>query len=63
MNGCTCDLEEGMAPDRCVFDGPQPVSDCGIAMRMMREGKGRDDCEFWKPVNVSGMDDAAKGEG
>jgi hypothetical protein len=45
--GCTCDLEPGQM-DECVFDGGE-TRDCIVAGKLVAEGKGRNDCEYWRP--------------
>ena len=45
--GCHCDLEPGQQPDGCVlFDGGY----CIYALRLIEQGKGAPDCEYWKPI-------------
>lgn len=53
--GCHCDIEamdEGFLPDDCVFDNGK-ICDCVYASKLEREGKGRDDCEYWKPIRFA----------
>ena len=50
-HGCHCDLEEHMSPDGCVLDENMP-DNCIYARRLLREGKGKTDCEYWKPIEV-----------
>jgi hypothetical protein len=45
--GCHCDLEEGEEPDGCVIDEGYSDS-CIYAKKLLKEGKGRDDCPKWK---------------
>lgn len=47
--GCHVDLDPHMKPDGCVLDEGRP-QDCVYAKKIIREGKGRDDCEYWKPI-------------
>lgn len=47
--GCYCDLEDDMEPDGCVIDDGR-VSDCIFAVRLQKDGKGRNDCKEWRPV-------------
>ncbi len=46
--GCHCDLNDGERPDECVFDLGL-INDCSAAMQLAADGKGRDDCEHWRP--------------
>ena len=46
--GCHCDLNDGERPDECVFDLGR-VNDCSTAMQLAADGKGRNDCEHWRP--------------
>ena len=46
--GCHCDLNDGERPDECVFDLGR-INDCSAAMQLAADGKGRDDCEHWRP--------------
>lgn len=50
-HGCHCDLEEGMVPDGCVLDEGRP-DNCVYAPRLLREGKDKTACEYWKPIEV-----------
>jgi hypothetical protein len=50
-HGCHVDLEEGMDPDGCVLDEGRP-SKCIYARSLVREGKGKTDCEYWQPIEV-----------
>jgi hypothetical protein len=50
-HGCHVDLEEGMDPDGCVLDEGRP-SNCIYARCLVREGKGKTDCEYWQPIEV-----------
>ena len=50
-HGCHVDLEEGMDPDGCVLDEGRP-SKCIYARCLVREGKGKTDCEYWQPIEV-----------
>lgn len=45
--GCYVDNFNGN--DGCVFDDGK-ITDCLIATKLQIEGKGRDDCEYWRPV-------------
>ena len=47
--GCHCDLDPGQKPDKCVIDEGSPF-DCTKAQRLLSEGKGRNDCDEWKPI-------------
>ncbi len=47
--GCHLDLEPGMCPDGCVLDDGSSDK-CMCADRLLREGKGREDCVYWKPI-------------
>lgn len=47
--GCHCDLEPGMKPDGCVLDYGN-ANDCTHAPGLVAEGKGREDCHEWRPV-------------
>jgi hypothetical protein len=47
--GCHCDLEPGTQPDGCVFDTGN-IDDCHPARTLNKTGKGRNDCEYWRPV-------------
>jgi hypothetical protein len=50
--GCHCDIEtmpEGFEPDECVLDRGK-VDDCVYAVKLLKEGKGKTDCEYWKPI-------------
>jgi len=48
LRGCHCDLNDGERPDECVFDLGR-VNDCSAAMQLAADGRGRDDCEHWRP--------------
>lgn len=50
-HGCHVDLEEGMEPDGCVLDEGSPHK-CIYANRLLREGKSKTACEYWKPIEV-----------
>jgi len=53
--GCHCDVEtmpDDFVPDGCVFDSGD-VEDCTYAMHLQREGKGRNDCAYWKPIALA----------
>ncbi len=52
--GCHCDLEnmpEGYEPDGCVIDDGME-DDCVYATQLVREGKGKTACKYWKPVTA-----------
>ena len=49
--GCHCDLDPGMKPDKCVLDEGRSF-DCTKAQQLLREGKGRNDCDEWKPIEL-----------
>ena len=48
-HGCHVDLEEGQKPDACVLDEGRP-QDCMYAGQLMRNGKTKLHCEYWKPI-------------
>lgn len=53
--GCHCDIEsmgDGFEPDDCVFDNGD-ICNCVYATKLEREGKSRDDCEYWKPIRFA----------
>jgi hypothetical protein len=50
-HGCHCDLEEGMEPDGCVLDEGRPQH-CSLAGSLLRAGKDKTDCEYWRPIEV-----------
>lgn len=53
--GCHCDLEtmpDGFVPDGCVIDDGI-VDNCVYARRLVKEGKGRDDCGYWRPIKIT----------
>lgn len=50
--GCHCELEEGIEPDGCVLDEGRP-QDCVSAGKLFREGKGKEACSDWRPVNLT----------
>jgi hypothetical protein len=50
-HGCHCDLEEGMEPDGCVLDEGRPEH-CIYAGSLLREGKDKTACEYWKQIEV-----------
>jgi len=47
--GCHCDLCDGDEPDECVIDTGRP-DDCVEAMWLVREGKTKLNCKYWKPI-------------
>jgi len=47
--GCHCDLDPGMEPDGCVIDEHR-LDDCVYARLLTKDGKSRDDCQYWKPI-------------
>ena len=47
--GCHCDLDPGEKPDKCVIDEGRPF-DCTKAQILIRDGKGRNDCDEWKQI-------------
>ena len=47
--GCHCDLEEGAHPDGCLIDENKPHF-CIFAEDLLQKGKGRNDCEYWRPI-------------
>ena len=50
--GCHCDLEPGQKPDECVID-TSPVW-CVHATQLLRDGKTREDCPYWREVKEEG---------
>jgi hypothetical protein len=48
-HGCHCDLEDDMAPDGCVLDDGNP-DECVYARPLLRQGKGKTDCDYWQPI-------------
>ena len=53
--GCHCEIEamdDGFEPDACVIDGGN-INDCIYAVKLQREGKGKLDCEYWKPITLA----------
>ena len=48
---CHCDLEYGYEPDACVLDEGRHQN-CTHAMKLVSDGKKRDDCKYWFPINV-----------
>ena len=50
-HGCHVDLEPGQAPDGCVLDDHRP-QDCVYARALLRDGKTKLDCEYWKPIQL-----------
>ena len=53
--GCHCDLDPGQKPDKCVID-EGIISDCAIAVKLLRDGKGRNDCSEWRPIEMNHTD-------
>lgn len=49
--GCHCDLEPNQSPDGCVIDEGR-INDCVYAKILSKEGKVRDDCEYWQPIRA-----------
>jgi len=49
--GCHCDLDPGDKPDGCVIDEGN-ISDCRNAEKLIAQGKGRNDCEEWRPITI-----------
>lgn len=47
--GCYCDLEPGQKPDDCVLD-TSSASDCVYAELLVKNGKSKEQCEYWKPI-------------
>jgi len=50
--GCHCDIEnmpDGFEPDGCVIDDNMPEI-CVYAHKLLAEGKGKIDCEYWRPI-------------
>lgn len=46
--GCHCELGSGEKPDDCVMDTfPE---DCVSATQLLRDGKTREDCPYWREV-------------
>ena len=50
--GCHCDLDEGMVPDTCVLDEGS-THDCVYAGKLLREGKGKEQCSEWRPITLT----------
>jgi len=48
--GCYCDLEEGQAPDDCVYKN-RPF-DCIYASDLVNGGKTKWDCKYWKVIGL-----------
>jgi len=48
---CHCDLEYGYEPDTCVLDEGRHQN-CIHAMKLVSEGKKRDDCKYWLPISI-----------
>jgi hypothetical protein len=50
-HGCYCEIESTVSgePDVCVFDNGD-VEDCIFAIGLQREGKGKLQCEYWRPI-------------
>ena len=50
--GCHCELGPGEKPDDCVMDTfPE---DCVGATQLLRDGKTREDCPYWREVKEEG---------
>ena len=49
--GCHCDIEETKTrqPAECVFDNGE-ICDCFYAACLQKEGKGKRDCEYYRPI-------------
>lgn len=47
--GCHCDLEPGQKPDECVLDFMNS-SECVYAEILVKNGKSKEQCEYWKPI-------------
>lgn len=45
---CHVDLEPHMKPDECVL--PHKPDDCVYARQLLRDGKGKESCEYWQEV-------------
>lgn len=52
-----CTIDEGSQLD-CVFD-IGGISDCTVACRLRDSGKGKADCEYWKPEPPDAEDASA----
>ena len=50
-HGCHVDLDDDMEPDGCVLDEGSPRK-CVHADRLLREGKNKTACKYWKPIEV-----------
>lgn len=50
-HGCHVDLAHGRKPDGCVLDDGRPEN-CIYAKRLLREGKDKTACCYWKPIEV-----------
>jgi len=48
---CHCDSEYGYEPDTCVLDEGRHQN-CIHAMKLVSEGKKRDDCKYWLPISI-----------
>jgi len=48
-HGCYCDL--GMDPDGCVLDKNEAHM-CDVATKLIEAGKVRDDCHYWRPIEM-----------
>ncbi len=49
--GCHCDLGPDEQPDYCWIDRGQP-DNCCLAVKLIADGKGRDDCSEWRRIEV-----------
>jgi hypothetical protein len=52
--GCHCDIENTISglPDDCVFDNGD-VEDCIYAVKLQREGRGKAQCNYWQPIQIT----------
>lgn len=51
--GCHADLDDGMEPDGCVLDEKR-ACDCVYAGILEKAGKGKHECDHWKPIVMVG---------
>lgn len=49
--GCHCDLGPNEQPDYCWIDRGQP-DNCCLAVKLIADGKGRDDCAEWRRIEA-----------
>ncbi len=46
--GCHCDLEPGAQPDACVLDDDNDWEGCMYALKLHKEGKTKESCQYWR---------------